>query len=45
MSGQLIRMFLAGDDSEGIKALEISNKTVFCTVFPRPMFEFIKSKC
>lgn len=38
MAGQLIRMFLADGVAEGIKTLEISNKTIFCTVFPRPMF-------
>lgn len=42
MPGQLIRMFLADGIAEGIKTLEISNKTVFCTIFPRPMFEQFK---
>lgn len=42
MPGQLIRMFLADGIAEGIKTLEISNKTIFCTVFPRPMFEQFK---
>lgn len=42
MLGQLIRMFLADGIAEGIKTLEISNKTIFCTVFPRPMFEQFK---
>ena len=42
MPGQLIRMFLADGIAEGIKTLEISNKTIFCTVFPRPMFNQFK---
>lgn len=42
MPGQLIRMFLADGIAEGIKTLEISNKTIFCTFFPRPMFEQFK---
>jgi len=44
MAGQLIRMFLADGISEGIKTLELSNKTIFCTVFPRPMFEQFKHR-
>ena len=44
MPGQLIRMFLADGIAEGIKTLEISNKTVFCTIFPRPMYEQFKSR-
>lgn len=44
MPGQLIRMFLADGVAEGIKTLEISNKTIFCTVFPRPMFTQFKER-
>ena len=44
MAGQLIRMFLADGISEGIRTLEISNKTVFCTVFPRPMHKQFKTR-
>lgn len=42
MAGQLIRMFLADGVANGIKTLEISNKTIFCTVFPRPLFTQFK---
>jgi len=39
MAGKLIRMFLADGKMEGIKTLEVSNETILCTVFPRPLFE------
>lgn len=37
--GQLIRYFLVNDNAEGIRTLEISNKTIYCTIFPRPLFK------
>ena len=44
MAGQLIRMFLADGVMEGIKTLEVSNRTIFCTIFPRTMFEQFKKR-
>lgn len=37
--GRLIRMFLANDNTEGLKTLEISNMTIKATVFPRAMLK------
>ena len=44
MSAQLVRMFLVDGDPEGITTLELSNSTVYCTVFPRAMFNKFKER-
>lgn len=44
MPEQLIRMLLADGVAEGVKTLEITNKTIFCTVFPRLMFGQFKER-
>jgi len=38
MPGQLIRLFLADGKADGIKTVEISNRTIFATMFPRPLY-------
>lgn len=35
MSGSLIRLFLADENPNGLKTAEISNMTIFATMFPR----------
>ena len=35
MSGKLIRLFLVDGNPNGLRTLEISNKTIFATIFPR----------
>lgn len=37
--GRLIRTFLANDNPDGLKTLEISNMTIKATVFPRPLLK------
>lgn len=44
MAGRLIRLFLADGDADGIKTMEISNLTIFGTMFPRPMFDQFKKR-
>ncbi|MFV0402205.1 MAG: GIY-YIG nuclease family protein [Oscillospiraceae bacterium] len=38
MPGQLIRMFLVDGNPQGIKTMEISNRTIYATMFPRALF-------
>lgn len=43
MGGKLIRLFLVDGSPNGIKTLEISNMTIYATIFPRPKLkEFLK---
>lgn len=44
MAGKLIRLFLADGDAEGIRTIEISNMTIFGTIFSRPMFDEFKKR-
>lgn len=37
--GKTIRMYLANDSTDGLKTLEISNRTIKCIVFPRPLLK------
>lgn len=43
MSGKLIRLFLVDGNPNGLKTLEISNMTIFTTIFPRnKLQEFLR---
>lgn len=43
MSGKLIRLFLVDGNPNGLRTLEISNMTIYATVFPRTKLkEFLK---
>lgn len=44
MPAQLIRMFLVDGNAEGIKTLEISNRTIYATMLPRPLFSQYKQR-
>lgn len=44
MPAQLIRMFLLDGNAEGIKTLEISNRTIYATMLPRPLFSQYKQR-
>lgn len=35
MSGKLIRLFLVDGNPNGLRTLEISNMTIYATIFPR----------
>jgi len=39
MSGKLIRMFLVDGKASGMKTIEISNMTIYATMFPRPLIK------
>jgi len=39
MSGKLIRMFLVDGKANGMKTIEISNMTIYATMFPRPLIK------
>lgn len=43
MSGKLIRLFLVDGNPNGLRTLEISNMTIYATMFPRTKLkEFLK---
>lgn len=43
MSGELIRLFLVDGNPNGLRTLEISNMTIYATIFPRTKLkEFFK---
>jgi len=37
--GKTIRMYLSSDSSEGLVTLELSNRTIKATIFPRPLLK------
>ena len=44
MAGRLIRLFLSDGNADGIITMEISNMTIFGTIFPRPLFDQFKKR-
>lgn len=42
--GKLIRHFLVDGDADGMRTLEISNHTIYCTIFPRTMLKKFASR-
>lgn len=42
--GRLVRTFLANDNPDGLKTVEISNMTIKATVFPRPLLRDFLSR-